>query len=203
MYIPQEYKETCPERIAAFLASHSFAQLCVATGGELHSCPVSTLYKEEESVIYFHLAAQNPISSRLEKQPNVLLVIQGENSFISTVHYQKQNSVPTWNYMQVQVRGEACLVENAEQVMQIFSDMYMELDPASMSQWHAADDSYLRAMLGHLKMYKLSITELPDAAFKLSQDKPVEIRKRIAATMVKSGKHELADEMRRLEHISR
>jgi transcriptional regulator len=100
---------------------------------------------------------------------------------VSPSWYANHPSVPTWNYAVVHARGRARLVDEAE-----LHETLMELSaayengrptPWRMSELPAA---YVDSMLKHIVGFEIEVETL-EAKFKLSQNRPAEVPRVIAA----------------------
>ena len=154
----------------------------------------------EELVVVGHTARADPVSRYLEEGRELLLVFQGAHGYISPDWYEAEPYVPTWNFVAVHVHGVPEVLEGDEgfAVLERTVDQY---EAARERPWRLAGQSldYARRIAAGTVPFRLRATRV-DAKAKLSQDKPEEIRDRVADALERPGPYSdpgLAAEMRR------
>ena len=145
MYEPPLHRnENLPE-LHALIRARVFG-LLISNGGEgllANSVPfvldagASTL-----GVLKVHLARANGQWRDLQERPDVLVVFQGHDHYITPSWYAtKQETgkvVPTWNYTMVQARGRAKLMDDAWLAQQV-EELTRALETRREAPWAVGD----------------------------------------------------------------
>jgi transcriptional regulator len=129
---------------------------------------------------------------RLRAVPQALVIFQGYNHYISPGHYPSKRDtgkvVPTWNYVNVQVRGPVHVHEDAQWVhdqVRHLSDRHEQAEARPWSVDDAPEDfmaSQLRAIVG----LDIEIAAI-EGKFKLSQNKKTPDRDGVIAGLAALG----------------
>lgn len=185
LYIPEHFRCGDFDAQVDFVKRNGFADLISASStGELQVSHVPLLPRVEAPGrlrLLGHVARANPHWEMLESAASVLAVFWGPHAYVSPGWYANHPSVPTWNYAVVHARGRARLVDEAE-----LHETLLELsaayeagrpDPWRMSELPAA---YVDSMLKHIVGFEVEVEKL-EAKFKLSQNRPAEVPRVIAA----------------------
>jgi transcriptional regulator len=100
MYIPPHFRQHDPEAAIAFMKRHPFAVI-VSNGAEAPLATHLPFHTSEENgsiVLTAHFAKANPQWKTLS---DVLVIFSGPHAYISPSNYEKEENVPTWNYIAV------------------------------------------------------------------------------------------------------
>jgi len=164
--------------------------------------PECDLVPETESkVLIAHVSNHHPLAEKLltQKHVQVSLVFHGEQGYISPhcndkikVNIGGQN-VPTWNYAKVHVIGSAKPIlapEEKYQQMKI-SSQYFEREQEKPWELTEVDDKKIKHMLTAITFFKVKISTIK-GNFKLSQNKPEQVKNLIVEQLLKKGKAKLA-----------
>jgi transcriptional regulator len=198
LYNPPHFKADDPRELLAFIRRHAFGTL-VSTGAaglEASHVPFEAeIGPGGAMLLQGHLARSNPHWKSLEGAADILVMFQGPHGYVSPGWYEQQPSVPTWNYAVVHARGHAHLMDEAglHDLVVRLSNTYEAGRP---QPWRATDlpAGYVQAMLGHIVGFEIEVGQL-EGKFKLSQNRPAEIP-RVVAALERDGAHELAALMR-------
>ncbi|RVT92696.1 FMN-binding negative transcriptional regulator [Sphingomonas crocodyli] len=101
----------------AFARDRSFAHLIVA-GPDGPIAAHAPLSVADDGAIRFHLARTNPIAKHLDGG-RLLAIVGGADFYVSPDWYAAKDSVPTWNYVAVEIEGIARRLTDAELVAQL------------------------------------------------------------------------------------
>ncbi len=124
-----------------------------------------------------HLARANDQWKNMEDR--VALVIFSEpHAYISPRHYDKEQEVPTWNYMAVHAYGTVNIVSNYEEVITLLEATIDNYEAGYRQQWQRLSEDYKHKMAKGIVAFRLKVTEL-QAKEKLSQNKNAAERQRI------------------------
>lgn len=128
-----------------------------------------------------HFARANPQWRDFATPREAVAIFRGAHGYISPTWYEPRDRpyVPTWNYVAVHVRGVPRLIEDEEASFDIVRRTVEHSERGRDPEW-SVDESldYARKILPGIVAFTMQIDRL-DAQFKLSQDKPEEIRARV------------------------
>lgn len=174
MYIPNANRVEDSEQLLAFMKAHSFATMVSQVDGEPFATHLPILIRQEGEQIWLssHLAKANPHWKVLQDS-TVLIIFQGPHAYISPSLYEKQESVPTWNYIAVHAYGRPEVVE-AEQdparVEQMLRSMIRTYEKRYERQWDQLSDKYRQGMLRGVVGFEMQVTRL-EGKYKISQNR--------------------------------
>ncbi len=188
MYTPRHNRVEDQATLVAFMQAHSFAALVTHGEGGLRAThlPVIVETAGEQVRLLAHLAKPNPQWRDFVPGGEVMVVFAEPHAYISPRHYERLETVPTWNYAAVHAYGVPRLVEDRDEKYA----QQMKLVALHDREYHARfpdlPREYIDKMLAGIVSFAIDVTRL-DARFKLSQEKlPVE-RERIIAELEASG----------------
>ncbi len=118
MYIPNLYKNENQEEIHQFLHENGFAILVNQTNGKLWATHIPLYFEPENNLLHGHLSIENPQSIDFKNDDEVLVIFQGNHSYISSSWYDHEN-VPTWNYIAVHVYGKIKILSHDETILHL------------------------------------------------------------------------------------
>jgi transcriptional regulator len=147
--------------------------------------------------VRFHLSNRNALTPHLAGG-SALLLVNGPDAYVSPRWYLEAGEVPTWNYVALEIEGPVRRLgeEELSALLAMIGDRH-ETRIASGEPWQPGQvpeerwDALLRAITG----FEL-VAEQWRPTFKLSQNKPVATRERIAEGLEAQGSHALATLMR-------
>lgn len=118
----------------AFLAGHAFGDL--VAGGRNRDLPivVPTQFVLRDDEVFIHLIRKNPIFGAIEENPNVLLSVAGDWTYIpsnwKTIGDEDtRRGIPTTYYAAVQLAGTAQLVDDDQAVAEVLRVQLARLQP--------------------------------------------------------------------------
>lgn len=186
MFIPNSFKfEKRAEKIA-FMKRHSFATIITVKDNVpiATQLPFSIDDRSGRLILSSHFAAANEQAKYVAE--NISLVIFSEpHAYISPAHYDKKESVPTWDYIAVHAYGKAQIVEDEEGKARILEDMIKTYESGYLEQWNSLSDKFRKGMMRGIAAFELEVTDLQGQK-KLSQNKSEIERKRIVDHLEKS-----------------
>lgn len=167
MYRPAYARLDEPALLHRLIAERPFATLARVREGRV-LCAAGPLYLREGALVG-HLARANPFTQDLDGA-ELCAVFSGPDGYVSPTWYQRpQEQVPTWNYVQVEARGPACLMDGVE----LLEHMVALHEP----EWRVEPglrDQLLRAIVA------FAITPLSlEGKVKLSQNRDPQDRQRV------------------------
>lgn len=145
--------------------------------------------------LQYHLAKSNPLFDGLDGD-SALVTVDGPDGYISPRWYAKRDTVPTWNYVSVEAVGTVRKLDDDE--LEAFLHQLIDTHENRLGgdRWDAseASTSTWGRLFGGIAGFELQV-EAYRPTIKLSQDKPAEVRRHIAAGLEASGQHDLAAAM--------
>lgn len=182
MYQPPAFREEREEVQHALIRSHPLALLISTGNGDINADPLPMILHPEigaKGVLHCHIAKANLQRESLALNPDALAVFQGAESYISPSWYASKAEhgkvVPTWNYVIVQVRGHARLIEDADWLLQHVSELTQTHEHGRTQPWAVKDapekftDGQLKGIVG----IEIAISHI-EAKWKVSQNRSKE-----------------------------
>lgn len=169
-------------RNLAFARDRGFGVLAMnAPDGPLIS-HVPFVLSDDGASVALHLVRSNPIARLLTSPQPVRLAVSGGDSYVSPDWYEVSDQVPTWNYVAVHLTGTLELRPQDE--MRALLDMqsaHFEDHLRPKTPWTAdkMDAAALDRMMRQIVPCRMTVTGV-DGTWKLSQNKPDDVRLRAA-----------------------
>ncbi len=181
MYIPKYFDMPERDRQIAFMRANSFATLVSMVDGAPFAShvPVRAGMDADRIWLSFHLAKANPQASALRSAPELLAIFHGPHAYISPSNYAAQESVPTWNYVAVHVRGVAREIADRTAKLAMMADLIGHYEAAFQLKWDSMSDKYRDGMLAGIVAFEVDVTAVEGKA-KLSQNRPADDQARVA-----------------------
>jgi transcriptional regulator len=189
MYVPANHRMEDPAARLAFMRSHSFATLVSAgPGGALQATHLPFVVEEQGGALRLlgHQARANPQWRELAAAGEVLVIFQGPHAYISPSLYQRQPSVPTWNYAAVHAYGSLRLLDGRDDKLHILRALVQHSDPAWLAEMEHLPQDYLALKLDGIVAFEIALSRV-EARWKLSQERLPAERRSIVATLQASG----------------
>ncbi len=195
MYLPKYYQEDDPGILVAFMRQNSFAALVSTLEGELVAThlPIVPVVKDENLTLLGHVARANPHA--LSFGSEALAIFSGPHAYISPTLYEKEESVPTWNYVAVHAHGtpRAVTFKDEPDAMQALMDATMDAyEPSYRAQWDALSEKYRHGMMNGIVGFTLRVERLY-GKYKLSQNRSRADRARVAAALAAQENQTVAE----------
>jgi transcriptional regulator len=188
MYIPNANRVEDQAQLLAFMQAHSFATLVSLVQGQLFAThlPLIVVAEGDQIRLRGHVAKANPHWQELATQREVLVIFQGPHAYISPSHYEKWESVPTWNYIAVHAYGSAQLIQEEAGLLATLAELIAATQPAYGAQWESLPDQFRAGMLKGIVAFEITVTRL-EGKFKLSQNRPLGDQQRVATALTSAA----------------
>jgi transcriptional regulator len=183
MYISKLNQVSDKSQIVSFMKRFSFATI-VSTIDEVPQAthlPFTVMYEDGIITLNAHFAKANPQWKNIEGQ-KALVIFAEPHAYISPKHYDKSESVPTWNYYAVHAYGDCTLVKDRSNAVRSLEDMIVAYEADYKPQWDSLADNYKDKMLNGIVAFTMTVTEIQGSQ-KMSQNKTVEEQERIISTL--------------------
>lgn len=188
MYMPSYNRLSDRRVIADLVRRHSFGLLISAVdGAPPEATHIPFLYEADVAPhgrLTGHLARANPHWRSLDGTP-VMALFQGPHAHISPDWYGDWPAVPTWNYVSIHMYGTFQVMQDPAELLALLERTVRMYEPASPLLASLGEDYYARLAQGVVG-FAIAVDRL-EAKEKMSQNKPVEIRRRVADGLRERG----------------
>lgn len=187
MYIPPHNRETDRAKIIAFMQAYPFATLVTTRADSISATHLPVLIDERDNDLFItaHFAKANAQWHDFENGASTahaaLVIFQEPHAFISTRHYERALSVPTWNYVAVHAYGAPRILESLDERLAIVERTVAHFE-GNLEQWNSLPQDFRVAKANGIVAFELCVTHL-DARFKLSQDRSASEQARITEAL--------------------
>ena len=188
MYTPRHNSVDDQATLVAFMQAHSFAALVTygAAGLRATHLPVVVERDGGQLRLLAHVAKANPQWRDFAPGAEVMVIFFEPHAYVSPRHYERAETVPTWNYAAVHAYGVPRLVADRDEKHAQQAKLVALHDPEYLARFPGLPRDYIDRMLDAIVSFAIDVMRL-HARFKLSQEKlPVE-RERIIAALEASG----------------
>lgn len=199
MYTPDSFSMSDRGRLLGVIETYGFALLVGTNDGSVEAAHVPVALDRPAGVLRCHVARANPIWQTLEGR-EALVVFSGPHAYISPRWCATPETVPTWNYVSVHVRGTARITDRTAlgTSLRELTALHEADEPWTPDNLpSAAYDRLLGAIIG----IEIPIAQIR-GKWKLSQNRGREDRAQIIAALEQtedSNNHAVADLMAGLE----
>lgn len=171
VYIPFHNREQDRAKIIAFLREYPFAAFVTTRDEKITATHLPVLIDERGDDIFIigHIARGNTQWMDFSRQRDALMIFQEPHAFISTRHYERALSVPTWNYVAVHAYGAPRILETLQERLDVVRQFVMQFE-GNLEQWDSLPEEFKHTKANGIVAFEMPVTRL-DARFKLSQDR--------------------------------
>jgi transcriptional regulator len=204
MYTPRHNRVDDQAILVAFMQAHPFAALVTHGEAGLRATHLPVVVEREggELRVLAHVAKANPQWRDFAPGGEVMVIFAEPHAYVSPRHYERAESVPTWNYVAVHAYGRPAIVEDRDAKHAQQAKLVALFDAEYAARFPQLSPEYMDKMLAAIVSFTIEATRL-DARFKLSQEKlPVE-RERIIATLEADGDSAAAETARLMREHAR
>lgn len=183
MYIPKHYSGKDQKESISFMKRFNFGIMITS----VKNIPVATHLpfviseKDNEIKITSHFAKANTHWKNIESNDS-LIIFSEPHAYISPKHYDKQQNVPTWNYISIHAYGKAKVVEDERKTIDILEQMIDDFEPSYREQWEILSDDYKSKMAQGIVAFEFYASKL-ESKQKLSQNKKEKERESIIKSL--------------------
>ncbi len=187
MYLPHHFTQTDTATLVAFMRQYAFATIVSEVDGKpcASHLPFVVEWKEDGTIqLLAHFAKANPQWQTLEGQ-TALVIFNEPHAYISPSLYDKELSVPTWNYIAVHAYGHASLITEEAAVRELLEKQIQSFEKEYFTQWMNLPEPFKAAMQKGITAFRIDVTELQGKE-KLSQNKSAQERERIGKHLIEN-----------------
>jgi transcriptional regulator len=192
MFTPSHYRMDDPEEVRALIRAYDFAILLVPSAPDLAATHIPLKLDDERQLLIGHVARANPMTEAIEAGAEAMAIFSGPHAYVSPTWYSDPTiNVPTWNYIAAHAFGKLSPLYG-EEAERSLSAQVADFE----SSWRITDiDAKRRAKLeAAILPFEMSIERIEGKA-KLSQNKPVTERMKLAEALNDRGEHAIAYHM--------
>lgn len=180
MHAPAHFRMDDREAMAAFIEARHFATLVVSgpNGPQAAYAPM-LLNRDKDGVpvsLECHLARHNPVAALVGSGARALAIFHGADAYVTPSLYLSKREhgkvVPTWNYVSVEVTGEAVTFNDAESLQAQIARMTDVMEQPSAAPWAVSDApaDYVAKLVNGITGIRMAIDGI-EGVRKLSQNK--------------------------------
>lgn len=174
MYIPNAFQEDDLEKLVTFMRANSFATLISILNGVPLASHIPLVVTVQDNIVKLtgHLAKLNPQWQAFGTSES-LAIFTGPHAYISPSLYEKQESVPTWNYIAVHAYGLPQIItlgDSRELMDKMIDEMIDTYESGYKSQWHGLSNGFREGMMNGIVGFEMTVTRL-EGKYKLSQNR--------------------------------
>ncbi|KRR22458.1 FMN-binding negative transcriptional regulator [Bradyrhizobium retamae] len=191
-------------RALAFAAERGFGVIVAAAerGPRASHVPFVIEQRDDRVIVQIHLTAKNPLVQLADGNRRFLLIVSGDDAYVSNDWYTSRDNVSTWLYEAVHLAGVAHLAERDEN--RAHGDALLAAAEARLPKppWDLArmEPTKRETMLASIRVIDLVVDEIEGQA-KLNQHKSDEDHVAVANQLARAeetGSRRLAGKMRAL-----
>jgi len=186
MYIPKPFEITDVNEAVSFMQQYSFATLINTSNGLPHAThlPFTVNKSNDQIVLSSHMAKPNEQTGYLE-QSTSLVIFTEPHAYISPKLYEKEQNVPTWNYIAVHAYGHATVITDEEFQLEALHKMIEFYDMAYLQQWATLPMDYKLKLMKGIVFFDIAVSDLQGKK-KLSQNRTETDRLNVAHALTNS-----------------
>jgi transcriptional regulator len=185
------------EAMAGLVRELGFGILFVATAEGPRAVHVPVILDGER--LRFHVSRNNLVHPALAAGGDALFVANGPHAYVSPDWYGLDDRVPTWNYVAVELEGPVRPL-GLDQLVRLVDDLSaaQEARLAPKAPWtrDKMSPGRFEGLLKAIAGFEMQVAQWRGTA-KIDQDKPEDVRARIADALAERGECEMAETMRK------
>jgi transcriptional regulator len=192
------------ERVLAFAAGRGFGVIVAADarGPRGSHVPFVIQQRDDRVIVQIHLTAKNPLVGLADGNRRFLLIVSGDDAYVSNDWYASRDNVSTWLYEAVHLSGVAHLRERDENgghgdALLAVSEERLPKQPWKLAQM---EPTKRESMLASIRVIDLVVDQI-EGQSKLNQHKSDEDHMAVANQLARAeetGSRRLAERMRAL-----
>ena len=194
MYCPPAFREDRPEVLRAAMQSHPLATLVTTRDGDLAASIVPFIVERvpEGFVLRAHLARANGQLLDLRAGASALVIFQGPQAYVSPSWYASKLAdgkvVPTWNYVVVQVRGVARVIDDPAWLLDHLEALTASHEAGQAAPWTPSDapPGFIRAQVKGIAGVEIPLDRI-EGKWKVSQNRAIADRAGVARGLRDAG----------------
>lgn len=173
MYTPPAFAVRDLAALGELMRRHSFATLITATDGAPVATHLPLMLEDrgEHGTLVGHVARANQQWRAFDGRTEALVIFSGPHAYVSPSWYEKQPSVPTWDYMVAHVYGAPRILNEESAVRQRLLALVERFEAEQPRPYdYPYEDDWLLGMMRAIVAFELPIARI-EGTFKLSQNR--------------------------------
>ncbi len=200
MYIPKSFEVTDVAVMQQLIRDYPLATLISQHAEVINANHIPLmLFSEPQPLgcLQGHVARSNSLLSELLENPEVLVIFQGVQSYISPSWYpskqEKHQVVPTWNYTAVHAHGRVQIIQDAPWLKNHLAAMTTQQESVFTNPWKLTDApvDYVEKMLNAIVGIEIHLTKL-QGKWKVSQNRMSQDQQGVIEGLQELGHQEMA-----------
>jgi len=176
MYLPPQFKSLDLTNVCDLIKSHPFATLIsnddsgfpYITHLPLHLDIRPKDGNEPGLVLLGHVARPNLHWQYLRVRNLALVSFLGPHAYMSPTVYPELARVPTWNYLAVECKVRATLIEDPPSKDRLLKHLIADHEPSYAEQWRGLGEDFAQKMLAGIVAFELEVIDF-QCKLKLNQ----------------------------------
>lgn len=189
MFVPPAFSEHDLSKLHQFIVQNSFGMIVSQVDGLPFATHIPVLLRPAEGrygALVGHFARANPQWEQIAGQ-TAMAVFTGPHAYVSPTWYEAEHVVPTWNFTAVHAYGRVELIEGGEPLLDILRDSVRAYEHGMPRPWTLdVSGTFVERMMGQIVGCRLDIERI-EGKFKLSQNHPVERRRKVIRSLEGQG----------------
>lgn len=189
MYIPRHTLITDQTLLHQFMQRFSFATLVTVEEGRPVATHLPFMLDTQTGTcgtLIAHVARANKQWKTFAAQPEVIVIFQGDHTYISPSWYSEPVNVPTWNYMVVHAYGVPRIIEEPAAIVPMLDRLVNTYEQHYAQPWRMElPEDYLHQQIQAIVAFEIDLTRL-EGKFKLSQNRSAVDQQRVIAALLAS-----------------
>jgi transcriptional regulator len=133
------------------------------------------------------MARANPQWRDFAGKPEVLVIFQGPQAYVSPSWYEDHPSVPTWNYAVVHAHGTPEVIDDGAAMHEMLQSLVQAHEAPLPQPWtFDLPEDYLHNMMQGIVGFTIRISRL-EGKYKLSQNRPSTDQQRVVVALQDQG----------------
>jgi len=213
MFIPDHYRPSDPRWALDLIRRHPLALLVTVGADGLLATHLPVIPATEPAgdgaaeagltsmSFVGHMNRLNPHWNALRRGGPALMIFHGPEAYITPAIYETSPAAPTWNFTAVHLRGTIERIDDDHR-MDVLKSTVVTYERDHGVGWDmTASLGYFDQLAPGVGAFRFAVTAA-ECIFKLSQDKPAEVRQKVIDSLAKdpSGRaHDVAATMQRYD----
>lgn len=187
MYIPKHFEQNDKQKSIAFMQTYNFA-IVVSVKNEI---PIATHLpfvieeRNDKIILLSHLSKANEQHTTFS-DTDVLVIFSEPHAYISPTLYEKQQNVPTWNYISVHAYGKVKILDSDEGKLHVLHKQMQFFEASYIEQFKTLDQKYIDGLLKGIVAFEIEVSDLQSKA-KLNQNKSEKDRQTVKQHLLESN----------------
>jgi transcriptional regulator len=178
--------------MAEIVTRIGFGVLVVQTEQGLRAVHLPVLLDQDR--LLFHVSRGNLVHEALTRECEALCIVNGPHAYVSPDWYGLDDRVPTWSYVAIEMEGRVRPIgtDALVRLLDDMSDTHEErLLPKKVWKRGMMTPGRFEGMLKAISGFEMTVVQWRGTA-KIDQDKPEEVRLRLADRLAQQGEAEMA-----------